>query len=152
MKRKIVCLLMATVLLLALVMPAQAAEAEDGVRKTTTVEHLEDGSYFVIEVIQPVVATRSSQTSGYKTATYYSGTGDQIWQLELHGYFTYDGSSAKATSATAAVRHFTNKSATISKNAYVSGATAYAYASVNYQGTTTNKSIKLTCDRNGNMS
>lgn len=152
MKKRFASLLMAVALLLLVVVPAQAAEVADNVRKTTTIEYLEDGSFFVIEVVQLTVTVRSNSTNGYKSATYYSGTGVKVWQIELHGYFTYNGSSATATSATASVYLYSSSAAPTDKNAYVSGASAYGSATVNYMGNVTTKSVKLTCDRNGNLS
>lgn len=149
--KRIVCAIL-SVLLVFSVFTVQASAVGSERKTITTVEYLDDGSYFVIEVTQSSPTARSSTTDGYKTATYYGGNGVAIWSVTVHGYFSYNGSSAKATSASASVAIFDSNASFVSKNAYVSGASAYGYGSVKYGVNTGGKNVILTCDRNGNLS
>ncbi len=114
-------------------------------------EAMGDGGYHAVEAIQPVATTQSGQISGYKYVTYYSGTGEEVWRLELHGCFTYDGSSSTATSSTATVYPYSASAVTINDRSYISGSAAYGSAVVNYLGNITSKPVRLACDKNGNL-
>lgn len=152
MKKVLSVLLTSLVLLPFLWISSYAAEAGVENLSSRTVEYLEDGSYFVIVVEQSAPCARSNKTDGYKNATFYDAGGTAIWAVEVHGYFTYSGTSATADSATATVYRYASDATTLKKSSYVSGASAYAYASVKYLQSTASKTVKLTCDKNGNLS
>lgn len=145
--KKAICALLSALMVMT-VFTIQTSAADT----SKTIEYLDDGSYFVIEVVQPVTFARSNSTNGYKSATYYGANGAAIWRVTVHGYFSYNGSSATATSASAEVAIFDSYAKFVSKNAYVSGASAYGHGSVKYGVNTGAKTVVLTCDRNGNLS
>lgn len=156
MRRFFVALVCLTLICSILTLPATANElpkvGESGqVIISQTVEYLEDGSYFVETVYKSSVQPYSNTTSGSKTAQYYV-SGTLIFTVQVNGTFTYDGSTAEATSATGSVKAYVSGVTLESKDAYTSGASAYATASVSYGGTTLSKTVKLTCDKDGNLS
>ena len=130
-----------------------AFAAERPFEKTETyTEYCEDGGYYVIEIGTYLPFARASTKSGYKTATYYNSSNKAIWAVQVQGYFSYTGSSATATSASATVYTYDSKVEFGSKNAYVSGATAVGTATMKYGSVYTDKTVRLTCARNGNLS
>lgn len=150
--KKIFCLLLCVcILLVAVSVPASAAEAQ--AKNAIYIERLADGSYFVIEVNQDAPVARSNTTSGSKTATYYGANGKAMWNVTVHGVFTYTpGVSASATSASVTVGIIDSGVKFVSKDAWVSGASAYGYAQVKYGSVTQSKTVVLTCDEYGNLS
>lgn len=150
MKKGISVLLCLCFLLTVIGMPAFATEQP---KKLVSVEYLEDGSYFVIEITQDMPRGRDYSTSGTKTGTYYNSSGALIWKLTVRGSFSYNpGVSAKATSASATVAIADSSAKFVSKNAWTSGASAYGYAQVKYGSVTQSKTVVLTCDKYGNLS
>lgn len=155
MKKTISVFLLILIFVSLLTPPAFAKESADAEipNKDTTIEYLDDGSYFVIEVTPSFSIGRSTDIDGYKTATYHSKDGTAIWTIQLHGYFTYtSGVSAKATSASVSVILHDSGASFISKDSYVSGATAYGSTKVKYGSVTTSKTIDLTCSVYGVLS
>lgn len=72
--------------------------------------------------------------------------------LPVNGSFTYNyGVSSQATSASATVQIFNNNATFVSKNAYTSGNTATATATVRYAAAITTKSTSVSCDKYGNL-
>lgn len=116
------------------------------------VENCDGDGFFVIEVGTYETMTRSSTKSGYKTATYYSGSGNAVWAVRVDGNFYYNGTSSSASSASATVYTYNSKAQFVSKNAYVSGSSAIGNATMKYGTANTYKSVTLTCDKNGNLS
>lgn len=138
-------------LLVTVSVPAFAADMQ--AKNTVSIEYLADGSYFVIELNQDIPIARSSTVSGSKTATYYGANGKAMWNVTVRGEFTYTpGVSARATSASATVGIIDSGVKFVSKDAWVSGASAYGYAQVKYGSVTQNKTVILTCDKYGNLS
>lgn len=151
--KKALSLICVLVLLLSVAMPVNAAAADNAPERSVSVEYLDDGSYFVVEVVQNPQNARASYKSGSKTATYYTASGSAVWNVTVYGEFTYTtGVSAKATSSTATVGIIDRNASFVSKNAYTLGSAAFAYATVSYRGDTTNKTISLTCDSYGHLS
>ncbi|MDO5154285.1 MAG: hypothetical protein Q4D50_13150 [Eubacteriales bacterium] len=156
MRRFLVALVCLTLICSILTLPATAAEFsemhEDGqVVVGRTVEYLENGYYIIETIYKPIVQLYNNTTSGTKIAQCYS-SGTLIFTVQVNGTFTYDGSTAEATSATGSVKAYVSGVTLESKDAYTSGASAYATASVSYGGTTLSKTVKLTCDKDGNLS
>lgn len=146
----------AVVLCLALLcgvgaIPAAAEQLPGQVAVSRTVEQLSDGYYVVETVYQSVVQPRSNTTSGSKTAEYYYGS-SHVFSVTVTGSFTYDGSTAKATSASGAYTAYVPDVTRTGGNAYTSGASAIASVSVSYQGAPLSRTVRLTCDPNGNLS
>ncbi len=150
MKKLFSLLLCMCMLLVTLSVPAFAADVQ--AENTISIEYLADGSYFVTEVNQDVPITRSNTTSGSKTATYYGANGKAMWNVTVRGEFTYTpGVSASATSASATVGIIDSGVKFVSKDAWVSGASAYGYAQVKYGSVMQSKTVVLTCDKYGNL-
>lgn len=137
------------------ILPATATElpemCNDKVIVSQTVEYLENGFYFVETVYRSAIQPYSDTVSGTKTAQCYS-SGTLIFSVQVNGTFTYDGSTAEATSATGSVKAYVSGLTPLSWDAYTSGASAIATASMEYKSTTLSKTVKLTCDKNGNLS
>lgn len=155
MKKTISAFLLILVFVSLLTPSALAKDSVDAVipNEDTTIEYLDDGSYFVIEVTQSPTLGRSTNIDGYKEATYYSKDGTAIWTIQLHGYFTYtSGVSAKATSASVSVILHDSGASFISKDSYISGATAYGSTKVKYGSVTVSKAVDLTCSVYGVLS
>lgn len=136
------------------VVPAAAAEypGKDGTIINQTVEYFADGSYYIETVHKSAIQPLSDSTSGTKTATYYTASGKAVFSVLVTGTFTYDGSSAKATDALGALTTHVSSATSNEVDDYVSGASAYATGSVNYEGLTLRKTVRLTCDKDGNLS
>ncbi len=116
-------------------------------------EYLDDGSYFVIEVVQNPQSARASYKSGSKTATHYGANGVAIWNVTVYGEFTYTpGVSSKATSSTATVGIIDRNASFVSKNAYTLGNAALANANVKYLSESVSKTVSLRCDSYGHLS
>lgn len=152
MKRVIGLLLSLICLLSVVAIPASAITSGSNVQTSTSVEYLDDGSYFVIETVQTSPNVRSTK-SGSKTATHYGANGAAIWRVTVQGTFTYtSGVSAKATSASATVGIIDKTATFVEKDAYTSGASAYGYGKIKYDGVPFVKTVVLTCDKYGNLS
>lgn len=122
----------------------------------TEVIYIEDGSYFVVEVYDIQTRTGNSVT-GTKTVKYNSNSGELLWKAVLRGIFTYDGSSADCTSSVCNVTIYDDGWYVVSKKTATSGASATCALTMGNKllGVTVNKvsyNIKLTCDKNGNLS
>jgi len=135
----------------ALSLPVFASEASLD-KLESYVEDCADGGYFVIEIGTYETLARASTKSGYKTATYYTGSGKAVWAVRIDGDFIYNGTSSSATSASATVYTYEAKAEFVSKNAYTSGASAIGSATMKYGTANTYKTVTLTCDKNGNLS
>ncbi len=128
-----------------------SAQTNENILISRTVDVFENGDTFVTELYQPSIQPRTGAT-GYKTGTYYNASGAAIWSVTVNGSFTYSyGVSSCADSASATVKIYNNNATFLSKNAYTSGNTATATASVRYAAYTTNKSISVSCDIYGNL-
>lgn len=149
MKRIFSVLLCVLLLFSCASLPAFAAEPET---VTTSVRCLEDGSYIVTELrvssVQPMANTRS----GSVTEGYYSSSGVLVFTVQVVGTFTYTGTGATATSASANVSVVASGASLMSKKAYTSGPTAYASASVLYEGRNRTLTVQLTCSATGVLS
>ncbi len=154
MKKIFAYVMCLTVLICAVYVSASAQGSRREIpSKIVSTEYLADGSFFVEEIIQNTPMARSNTASGSKTATHYAANGNKIWRVTVNGEFTYtSGVSATATSATATVGIIDSGATFVSKNAYVSGASAYGYGKVKYEGSTLGKTVVLTCDKYGNLS
>lgn len=69
--KRIVSTILAMIVIIAIaVIPASASDGKQNIQTTTSVEYLDDGSYFIIETTQVPTITRSTSktASGSKTA------------------------------------------------------------------------------------
>ena len=116
-----------------------------------TITYVDESTYYIERIYVPEVCLYSNVRAGTKTAQYvYNGSA--IFTLSVTGQFTYDGITAKATSASGGINVHVAGASLNSSNAYTSGASAIASASISYLGATLYKTVTLTCDANGNLS
>jgi hypothetical protein len=149
MKRWLSILLSVILLVSLFVMPTAAAEPQTEPQTTTTIEMLDDGSYFVIE-IQENPATRSPYyKSGTKTATYYNADDVAIYSIKVTGVFEFDYVTCEATSATGTVTTYVTGVSLVDKYAYTDGNAAIAEATISYQGVRVYRGVTLRCDNTG---
>lgn len=147
--------IIAMLLLLSLLVPANILTAEAAVSSEENVIYYEDGSYITIELIE--YETRAlNMTTGSKSYTYQNSSGAVQWKAVLTGTFSYNGSSATCTVSACDVT-ITNKDwYVISKTASKSGNVARCNVTMGekYLGNKIDEraiSIKLTCDAKGNL-
>ena len=150
--KKLITLLLAATCILSLSVPAMAHGAED------RMIHYDDGSYLVISTME-MPETRAGNTTGGSTkATYYNSDHVLQWTVTLYGAFTYNGSSSTCTKASINVTisgsdgwSCTSKTADTSGSSAVGSATIIRTVSGEVVSTRT-VPLRLTCDRNGNLS
>ena len=150
--KKLISFFLASILLFAgsVLLPASAADFRGEDSAVVEYEYFEDGSYFITTLCQ---GERSRGTvSGQKTATYINNNNVAVWAVTVYGSYSYTGYSSTATSASGAVDYYVNGASLVSKQAYTSGDSAVARATVLYLGEQIPKTVTLTCDRNGVLS
>ena len=146
----IVCML-----LFALVLP-NAVQATAVKEQSEDVFYFDDGSYITVEI--SVIETRANSTkSGKKTYVYNSSDGAELWRAVLSGTFTYTGTTATCTASSGSVTIANDAWYTVSKTSSKSGASAILDLTMGRKilGITIEKktiNMKLTCDKNGNLS
>ena len=149
--KRIACLLLAVMLVLGCIPTiGEATEREQKVIR------FEDGSYAITEIITSGMRA-SGKVSGSKPYTYYSSDGVAQWKAVVSGSFTYTGNSATCTSASCSVTAYNSEWYTISKSASKSGSTATGNFSIGRKllgvlVETKDVTLKLSCDKNGNLS
>lgn len=144
----LVCILLA---ISFMTIPVVADANSNMVLLSENVIYIDESTFCIERIYVPEICSYSNVRTGTKTVQYvYSGK--SIFGLSVTGQFTYDGVSARATSASGAVDWYVPNASLSSSNAYTSGASAIATASVSYLGITLNKTVTLTCDANGNLS
>lgn len=118
--------------------------------------YLEDGSYICIEIFSADLRV-AERKIGHKTYTFYNEDSEEQWSATLTGSFTYTGTSVTCTSASCSVKITETVWSVESKSTERNGNAAIAKlimkqsklgASAIYDDIT----IKLTCDKNGNLS
>ena len=149
MKRVLITLATLLLLVSMVALPVSATESTDQLL-SRSIEYLDNGDRVITEVYRSA-AQPFSGTNGYKTSTYIHSNGSSIFSVTVNGTFTYNGSASSATSASATVRLINANASFVSKNAYASGAAAFATGTVNYGGINITRTVSLTCDRNGNL-
>lgn len=150
MKRTLTLLICIFLLSSIIAFPA-AAKSEDQIIISQTVEDLGNGCFYIETISVPSIQPYSNSIRGTKTGTYIL-SGTAIYAVSVTGDFTYDGTSAKATSADGTIVAYVEGVSVTSHNSYTLGASAYASGTVSYKGETLTKTVKLTCDKNGNLS
>ncbi|WP_369297067.1 hypothetical protein [uncultured Neglectibacter sp.] len=150
--KKLLSILLCICLLGTFLTVSAAAQEEVPQAPKTTIEYFSNGDYFITVVTQDAPVGRSTDTSGSKTGTYYTASGTAVWDVTVYGTFSYTrGVTSTANSASATVYIADSSAKFISKNAYTSGASAYATATVSYKSLSTTKTVVLTCDKYGNL-
>ena len=161
MKKRILSLMIAGLLLTA---PATVfAQEPTGTSNTiyTDVSECSDGGYWITTIEEEdtgIAAFAASTKKASKTTKYYNKNNVLQWYVTVTGTFSYvkgKSSACTAASVTAASKSSIWKIA--SKKASKSGSTATASATAKqykhgifFQSMT--KTVKLTCDKNGNLS
>lgn len=131
-------------------MSVSAAKNED-ILLSRSVDVLANGDSITIELYKNAIQPRTGAT-GHRTFTYRNSSGTTIWDLTVNGTFSYNyGVSSTATNSSAVVNIYSNKADFISKNAYTSGNTATATATVAYDTVSTTRSVSVSCDKYGNL-
>lgn len=135
-----------------LALPVAATQTDcEQIILSQTIEYIDDECYFIETIYVPSIQPYRGSKTGTKVAECVS-SGTTIYTLSVTGTFTYDGTTADATSATCAIATHVPNATISSRNAYTSGASAIATGSVVYYGITLQKTVTLTCDKNGNLS
>ena len=151
--KRLMALVFAVVIVASGFVMASAAPVE-----TVTVTYLEDGSYIVktISEVQQVSIFAVSATrtkSGTATQEYYNSSDELMWELSVHGTFTYDGSSAEATDADCSYDVYSSSWSCRSASASCSGATARATGTFRHLGVfSETATVTLTCSPSGTLS
>ena len=134
-------------------LPVTASELDisNQIILSQTIESIGDEYYFVETIYIPEAQVYSNTKTGTKVAECIS-SGTTIFTLSVTGVFSYNGSTATATSASGSLATHVSNATINSRRAYTSGASACAFGSVSYNGATLQKTVTLTCDKNGNLS
>ncbi len=149
--RRVIASLLILVMMFSIISVTASASSPEGRAVSTTTEYLENGDYVVTTVFESTIQFRTGKT-GYKTSTYYNGSGTKIFDVTVTGTFNYSyGSKASATSASASVNIYNSGASFISKNAYTSSNSAVGLGQVRYGGAPINRSVILKCDVYGNL-
>lgn len=148
--------LLACVLLISGVLMIPAAAIGEEARKDQiivhqTVEYVGDDCYYIETISVPSAQLYSSAKAGTKTAAYIV-SGTTIYSVSVDGVFSFDGTTSSATSSHCTVATYVESATIISHYAYLSGASACGFGSVSYNGATLQKTVTLTCDKDGNLS
>lgn len=152
MKRSFVLLLCVALIIFTFIIPVSAAENNaDQIIISQDITHVTDDSYFLETISVPAVQPYGSAKTGTKSAVYVT-SGTAIFTISVTGTFTYDGSSSVATSASGSISTHVANATINNRYAYTSGSSACAFGSVSYNGATLQKTVTLTCDKNGNLS
>lgn len=139
-------------LLIAIFFSMNVAAAE----QNDNVIYLDNGDYIVVQVTQ--TQGRALNTcSGNKAYIYYSNSGNEEWRAVVSGTFAYTGTTSYCTSYNCNVTITDTSWYTISKTASKDGATAIGNVTMGCKllGITIKQqsaTIRLTCDKNGNLS
>ena len=150
--KKAVVLCVCILLTVSFMTKSALADADSGmVMLSETITYVDESTYYIERIYVPEVCLYSNIRTGTKTAQGVH-SGKVVFTLSVTGQFTYDGITAKATSASGGINVHVAGASLNSSNAYTSGASAIATASVSYLGITLNKTVTLTCDANGNLS
>lgn len=144
-------------LLIVCMMPFSNVKALENTN-TYIEETFDDGSYIEIIIDEGNPNARTSITKK-KTATYKGSDGTAYWSVTVTGTFNYNGTTSSCTSSSIETKSYVSNWKLSNKKASKSGATASASATAKLyhsNGTTVlktiNKTVKLTCDKNGKLS
>lgn len=113
---------------------------------------------YLIEVkIETINETRATTKTGKKTVTVKNAAGSKLWDVQVTGTFSYNGSTSTCTNSIANATSYNSNWKIVSKSANKSGNSATATAKANlYSGgayiDSLTKSVSLFCDKNENLS
>ena len=151
MKRIIVLTLVLSLLCVAMpvCVSAQTVTSESRI-------DFEDGSYMITTIEESTSLSRTTKNHN-KIQRYYNANNVLQWRIVLVATFTYDGTTVSCIAAGCNADVYTNNWTVISESDYISGNTAYGYATLanTLLGVTVSErsyTLTLTCDKNGNVS
>ena len=125
------------------------------------IEYYPDGSYYIVTISSHTSFTSFLQTRGTKTETkngsHYNSNGSIAWKASITATFTYNGTSASCTDVSKSTTIYDSAWKCTSSSCSKSGATATGnFTFKRYvllvPVQTVNKTLTLTCDKNGNVS
>ena len=164
-------IILLTAAMLTLPVYADDASATSSGTSTQQIEVFADNSYAVIETteydescitdtelsVAPMLSsymslTKTSAKTASRTYTYYSKSGDKKWSMTLTGHFTYNGSSAKATSSSVSYKIFRSGWSCSYTDHSISGAVTRADGTFKHGILTKDVTIGLKCSANGSIS
>ena len=154
--KRIVALLLLTVTMALLLLPANAyAASQVQERGITEIQQFADGSYLVI-TMQTIETYASGTKAGINKYTYYSESNEISWEAVLTGTFTYNGTTATCIASSCNVTIYNNNWYVISKSASKSANAATGTVTLGYKflGITIKQDtydLSLSCDPNGNL-
>ena len=155
-KVKRIAVLLLTVIMVLLLLPANAYAASDLLEtQVVKVQRFTDGSYLVI-TMQTIETYASGTKTGTDTYTYYSASNEISWKAVLTGTFTYNGTTATCTSSSCNVTVYNNNWYVISKSVSKNANAAIGTVTMGYKflGVTVKRDtydLSLSCDPNGNL-
>ena len=144
----LVCLIL---MINMMAIPGFATEVPNTIIISQTITRISDDSYYIETISVPTTQLYDNTKIGTKTAAFVV-SGTTIFSISVTGTFSYDGTSSEATSASGSITAYVDGVTLKSRSAYTSGASAIATGSVTYVGITLQKTVTLTCDKNGNLS
>lgn len=155
MKRIMSMLLCILLISSCLTLPVNAAEnsnVNEQIIVSQTIEYVGNDCYYIETIYVPSVQPYDAYTkTGTKTAAYVVA-GTTIYSVSVTGTFYFDGSTSNAMSASGSVATYVENATIKSCDAHTSGNSAVATGSVVYLGFTLQKTVTLSCDKDGNLS
>lgn len=134
--------------------PVSAVEdnsANEQIMISQTIEYIGNDCYYIETIYVPSVQPYGYTKTGTKTAAYVVA-GTTIYSVSVTGTFYFDGSTSSATSASGSIATYVESAKIKSCDAHTSGNSAVATGSVTYYGITLQKTVTLSCDKDGNLS
>lgn len=152
MSKKIFSFLLTMILLMG--QSAVSVLASDMDTYSVTKEYLSDGSYYETKIEYSKM--RSTITGASKTTTYKNASGEALWYVRVKADFTFNGSSSSCTSSSCSAESYSSSWKIISRDSSRSGNTAYAKSRAGQYMAgvligTKDRTVSLTCDKNGNL-
>lgn len=148
--KKVLSAFLITVLLMALLGSYSSALTE----VDTMIEYYEDGSYGVIFIQKDY--GKSNSATETKTYKYYDSNNNLCWKASITASFTYNGVTASCTSVSKSTTIYDTSWRCTASSCSKSGATAtgsftFKHYVLGIPVKTINKTLTLTCDKNGNV-
>ncbi len=149
--KKVLCAVLAIFILINVtIMLCSAAETAQ-----PEIEYFSDGSYMITEI--ETENSCKSTVSKSKTTKYYDSSNNLQWKATLTATFSYNGSTSSCTSSSVSHTIYDNAWRNTYSSASKSGNTAtgeftFKHYVLGIPVKTVNKTLTLTCDKNGNVS
>lgn len=124
----------------------------------TDIEYYDDGSYTVTMVMHTYSLLATSNTVTRTTeCKHYDSNNNLDWKAAITATFTYNGTTASCTSVSKSHTIYDSSWKLTSSNTSKTGATAtgnftFKHYVLSIPNKTVNKTLTLTCDKNGNVS